>query len=314
MSTFIKVTQEGSQLLRRNTEQTQGRRLAKLEADEQRRTEQQAREARQKALQQQGLSPSGDAFSDARRRRFRLDEPAAARFGSRVLIVTWSGIQPILSDRAAIRLYLEFSPTSVATTITAGGTTAALGVSGASNHSYWIYETRQSSVKGTSDFTYEAWVQLVSSARSMANIRLSNKDSSGAENFAMEMRYLYTDGSFEPGPSLARGYYFTIGDPIDGLYLNPFSFGTATPSPDAHHICMMRKNGLFYWFINGYLATVNPTEEARALSLTGNSKIDFGIYALGNSSPNKLGQLRLDPDRARYSINGFTPDPLPFRP
>ena len=313
MSTFIKVTQEGSQLLRRNTEQTQGRRLARLEADEQRRTEQQAREARQKALQPPGLAPSGDAFSDARRRRFRPDEPAAARFGSRVLIVTWSGIQPILSDRAAIRLYQELSPASVATTITAGGTTAALGVTGR-NESYWIYETRQSSVKGTSDFTYEAWVQLVSSTQSMAIIRLSNKDSSGAENFAMDMHYSYTDGSFEPGPSPAPGYYFYIGDPIDGYYPSPFSFGTATPSPDAHHICMMRKNGLFYWFINGYLATVNPTEEARALSLTGNSKIDFGIYAFGNSSPNKLGQLRLDPDRARYSINGFTPDPLPFRP
>lgn len=79
MATFIKVTQEGSELLRRNVEQTQANRLAKLEGDEQRKKEQQAREARQQALQQQGRNANGDVQGGGRRRgQFRRDEPAAS--------------------------------------------------------------------------------------------------------------------------------------------------------------------------------------------------------------------------------------------
>lgn len=77
MATFITVEQEGSELLRRNKEQTQANRLNKVEGDEQRRTEQQAREARQQQLQQQGRDTSGNVVGDGRRRRFRMDEPAA---------------------------------------------------------------------------------------------------------------------------------------------------------------------------------------------------------------------------------------------
>lgn len=78
MATFITVEQEGSPLLRRNKEQTQANRLSKVEGDEQRRTGQQARDARQQQLRQQGLDASGNAFGDGRRRRFRADEPAAS--------------------------------------------------------------------------------------------------------------------------------------------------------------------------------------------------------------------------------------------
>lgn len=88
MSTFIKVTQEGSRLLQLNAQQTQAARLAKLEGDEQRRTERQAREARRAALLQQGLDASGNAFGDLRRRRFRLDEPAATAISIKGGVVT----------------------------------------------------------------------------------------------------------------------------------------------------------------------------------------------------------------------------------
>lgn len=79
MATFIKVTQEDSELLRRNTEQTQAARLGKLESDEQTRTEKEAKRQRQAELQRQGLDASGNALGDSRRRRvFRRDEPAAS--------------------------------------------------------------------------------------------------------------------------------------------------------------------------------------------------------------------------------------------
>lgn len=236
---------------------------------------------------------------------WRLPKPAAmVEDDSRVLLVTWSGIQPVLSDSGAVLLYQELDPSSTATTITAGSTVAAVGVSGTNNASYWTYETAQSSVNGGSDFTYEAWVQFVSSRQSMAVIRLADSD-----GFAMEMRFLYTDGSLYIAE---EGTYFNIADPIDGYYPAPINGSTSGPPFQSKHICMMRKDGIFYWAIDGVIFTVSPSEEAKALVLTGNTKIDFGIFADGNSSPNKLSQLRLDPDRARYSISGFTPDPLPF--
>lgn len=77
MATFIKVTQEGSQLLRRNAQQTQAARLGKIEADERAKTQQQVKAARQQALLRQGLDSSGAAVGEQRRRRFRPDEPAA---------------------------------------------------------------------------------------------------------------------------------------------------------------------------------------------------------------------------------------------
>lgn len=79
MATFIKVEQSGSELLRRNQEQAQAARLAKLEGDEQARTEKEAKRQRQAELQRQGLDASGNALGDSRRRQlFRRDEPAAS--------------------------------------------------------------------------------------------------------------------------------------------------------------------------------------------------------------------------------------------
>lgn len=79
MATFIKVEQDGSELLRRNQEQAQAARLAKLEGDEQARTEKEAKRQRQAELQRQGLDASGNALGDSRRRQvFRRDEPAAS--------------------------------------------------------------------------------------------------------------------------------------------------------------------------------------------------------------------------------------------
>lgn len=79
MATFIKVEQDGSELLRRNQEQAQAARLAKLEGDEQARTEKEAKRQRQAELQRRGLDASGNALGDSRRRQpFRRDEPAAS--------------------------------------------------------------------------------------------------------------------------------------------------------------------------------------------------------------------------------------------
>lgn len=79
MATFITVEQDGSELLRRNQEQAQAARLAKLEGDEQARTEKEAKRQRQAELQRQGLDASGNALGDSRRRQpFRRDEPAAS--------------------------------------------------------------------------------------------------------------------------------------------------------------------------------------------------------------------------------------------
>ena len=305
MSTFIKVTQEGSQLLQRNAQQTQAARLSKVEGDEQAKTRQQAQVARQQALLQQGLDASGDPFGDRNRRRFRLDEPAATYVGGRVLLVTWNGIKPVLSDSRAILLTEELSPNSSSTTITAGGTAAALGItgSGPNNYSTWNYRTAQCKINGRSDFTYETWVSFASSELSMVIIGIDAGD-----DLSMEMRYFYLSGSL--GANLPFGMYYVFKDPIDGFSSPNPTFGDlATPN----HICMMRKDGIFQWAVNGRIGTINPSDEGKAILAQGDTTIFFAVYATGNLSPNKLGPLRLDPDRARYVNDFFTPDPLPFK-
>lgn len=113
MATFIKVEQDGSELLRRNQEQAQAARLAKLEGDEQARTEKEAKRQRQAELQRQGLDASGNSLGDSRRRQpFRRDEPAATLLSLKdfafvdanetYLIYSGIGVDPIYSGSTLI--------------------------------------------------------------------------------------------------------------------------------------------------------------------------------------------------------------------
>lgn len=236
---------------------------------------------------------------------WRLPKPAAmVEDDGRVLLVTWNGIKPVLSDSSAVLLNEDLSPNSSSTTITAGGTAAALGITGfgPNNYSTWNYRTTQCKINGRSDFTYETWVSFASSELSMVIIGINAGD-----ELSMEMRYFYHDGS--PGTNLPFGMFYIFKDPIDGFSSPNLTYGNlATPN----HICMMRKDGIFQWAINGRIGTVNASEEGKAILAQGDTTISFTVYATGNLSPNKLGPLRLDPDRARYIKDYFTPDPLPF--
>lgn len=232
---------------------------------------------------------------------WRLPKQAAMVLeeSGRVLLVTWNGIQPVLSDVDAVRLVQIISPSSVSTTITAGATVPAHGVPGAL-YSFWRYRIVNSRITGTSDFTLEAWVQLTRSRSSAVEIQLESSSEVG-----VGLEYVYVSGV-----DIAAGSYFVFLDPIDGL--SNLNSGGGSRLFDPQHLCIMRKDGNFYWAIDGFIYAVNSSPQGRAYSMTGHDAFVFNVYSGGNQTPNKLGPIRLDPDRARYSINGFTPDPLPF--
>lgn len=80
MATFIKVSVEGSELLRRNREQVQSNRLQKVEKDEQQRTGKEAADRRTAALLAKGLGTDGKPLDGSKRRQgARREELAAFR-------------------------------------------------------------------------------------------------------------------------------------------------------------------------------------------------------------------------------------------
>ena len=334
MSTFIKVTQEGSELLRRNAEQMQGSRLAKLEGDEQRRTEQQARQARQQALQQQGRDASGDVVGGTRRRRFRLDEPAATRIVDEALIIVWIDGKPALKNRngVIIEYYgLGGLPSSIDDL---GGVPAVEVIPFLSGGEYtpgFVSVAAKPNVKAQylSSCTLEAWGELVTLGGGPVNSR-----------YAVDIRMGW---DYQPGTTTASSSVFCIYDFAPSGYSNPLSippysrgpglflycqsrpepgtgqavvseedvFISSSPPVGGFHICIQIADYQVSYYIDGLLikryalpSLGIPTEKLQMSAIVSSSN---------TLSTAKISDIRFTTTKARYPLDGFTPDLPPFR-
>lgn len=313
MATFITVEQEGSELLRRNKEQTQANRLNKVEGDEQRRTEQQAREARQQRLQQQGRDTSGNVVGDGRRRRFRMDEPAATFVPLGGVVISWDGIAPRISDRGAIPLFNE-QTNQVPSTI--NGVPAIASASSAFSFGQAVYQL-SNFPRGTSDFTLEAWGQCpvggLENASSGFYITLLWTEQ--GNNTLIQLDSTYRPNGFtdpgNPDAYVPPGFYITA----TGSFVGNFEQAAVNVSPTApFNLCIQRIQLVYYFYINGTLLFTAVPLPDRTHSITSPTYVYIVSQALNANAGSKISQLRLTTQRARYDINGFTPDPLPFRP
>lgn len=307
MATFIKVERKGSELLRRNQEQTQANRLAKVEGDEQRRTELQARDERQKALAAQGLDAAASALPGGQRRvRFLRDEPAASFRPEKTLLISWNNASPILSDPQAELVYAQGFGSSIATTLTVGSEVPAVGVSGENSYRAWSYKTKYK-ISAKSDFTYEGWVQCGSPSGFFYALFIVELAFVNGYNLGLRFAAIRNSSNV----LLPNGNSCLVLDPVEGYLYNisPPVLDIAQPL----HLCIMRRNGAFYFYINGSIIRANSSLDALAIEYSDDPEVQFAVYATPAFNLNKMGQLRLSPTRSRYTPESFTPNLLPFR-
>lgn len=311
MATFIKVEQDGSELLRRNQEQAQAARLAKLEGDEQARTEQEAKRQRQAELQQQGLDASGNALGDSRRRQsFRRDEPAASLLPYRVLLIDWDGITPSPSDPAAIVTDIATSPSAYLEASDIQGT-PAVGLNSAplftlvNTAGNWTVASR-SLAKLREDFTLEAWAVH---GMQGSNIDVGLYWPKGdvilyGEGLSLRSLALNTGG-------FALGYSVQYGDIGSSAFADNFpQLSIGQP----FHLCIQRRGGFFDIYLNGTRCSIEGYRPDSAQMNVGADPYVTMFLAANNglSGMNKLGQVRFTAGRARYPQAGFTPDVIPL--
>lgn len=327
MSTFIKVEQGDSDLLRRNIEQTQANRLAKVERDEQARTGKQAQDERRQSLAQRGLDASGNAVAGNRRRWLRKDEPGAFRAPSDGLIISWNGITPVLNDRRAL-ITDQYGFNAVASTIFS---TSAVEVFSffpdpdLREGSWYVSAKPYFDVTSINSCTLEAWGELVGAGGGPVGSR-----------YAIDLRVgwvydpLVTDAtatifciySFAPsGLSIPEAIPPYQRDP--GLFFSCFStiseefsgddeiFISNSPPIGPSHVCIQIVNYRAYFYLNGvqFLSYPIPAQPIPTAELS----LSVIARSIETSSSARLSQVRFTTTRARYPVAGFTPNPMPFR-
>jgi hypothetical protein len=141
---------------------------------------------------------------------------------------------------------------------------------------------------GTSDFTIEMFCTLIT--------LISNTDGRvfqiGDDSLAGNIRLYLETGTNRPILSL---YTNSVVYPLAGLPIIDNNF---------HHICVMRKAGVFYLFINGVL--ISSTADYVSYSIT-----HTGLYIMNRPSLSRKAPMLLDSFRltkvARYDVAGFVP-------
>lgn len=314
MATFIKLEQSGSELLRRNQEQAQAARLAKLESDEQARTEKEAKRQRQAELQRQGLDASGNALGDSRRRQsFRRDEPAASLPPYRVLLIDWNSITPSPSDPAAIVTDIAYQPSDYLEASDIQGT-PALGITSRPpladagypwpNAGSWTVASR-SLAKLREDFTLEAWA---AHGMEVSNIDLGlywPRGDVAPYGEGVALRSLAFAGGF----ALAQTVQF--GDVGSSTFVDNFpQLSIGQP----FHLCIQRRGGFFDIYLNGTRCSIEDYRpDAAQMNIGADPTVTmFVASGDGLSGMSKLGQVRFTAGRARYPQAGFTPDAIPL--
>jgi len=141
---------------------------------------------------------------------------------------------------------------------------------------------------GTSDFTIEIFCTLIT--------LISNTDGSifqlGDDSVAGNIRLYLETSTNKPILSL---YTNSVVYPIAGLPIIDNNF---------HHICVMRKNGIFYLFIDGVLA--GSTADYASYLITHNILYIMNRPSLSKKAPMLLDSFRLT-KVARYNVTGFAP-------
>lgn len=228
-----------------------------------------------------------------------------------VLLVTWDGVTPVLNDPSASVIIAD-SRDLIASEISS---TASVETSASGDYSsgeffesggFWLYEIDRAPVQAL-DFTYECWVQH------------------GPLNGALQsyqVVYIETPVVDQDPFSVGIGSIVDLVDnePVLSVSIScsisqaGTTFVQNIPIEAPQHLCIQRINGTFYYYFNGASVTTISAQEAVSVNFVDCVTILFSLTTQGEMplANVKLGQIRLTPKRARYPVNGFTPDPLPF--
>jgi hypothetical protein len=229
---------------------------------------------------------------------------------SDVLLVTWDSAAPVLNDPMAESVYAVGPGTKTATTITAGEEVAAVGVTGDGNYGAWSYKTNYKT-SGQSDFTFETWfAREASSGPSVSSFGIGlHSNDTFSDIYSTFISLAETTLTGFSDPAYPNGTLLAYLDPVEGSVTGDTFTNSVT---DPHHLCIMRKDGAFYYYIDGSSVYTSSSSAALAVSFSGDMHVQFSVYASPWTTLCKLGQIRFTPDRARYNSAGFTPDDLPF--
>ena len=150
---------------------------------------------------------------------------------------------------------------------------------------------------GTSDFTFECFI-----VQDLVNSKSYGRLMQIGQNNALGSILLYRQAASNPATlTLAlgngSGYYYVV-------------VGTKTlQNSIPNHICLMRKSGIFYLFINGDLDGSNNSHQTFSIS---NNPIFIGSNTDGiEEFSGYFSSIRLT-KFARYNTSGFTPTQFKF--